>query len=182
MSKKLLVFSDTHGSVTALKAVLKWANERIPPKDTICMTACLGDGLSDLQAAADATGFYSDWKIVLGNNDYGIQAPEALVFDLCDDRFFMCHGHRYGLYGGYNSLLAAAKNSNANAVLFGHSHAPFYKKMDGISLINPGSIGRSRSRIGETFAVIECVENESLDVKFYGIGAHGKSIKEITKI
>ncbi|MCL2441714.1 MAG: YfcE family phosphodiesterase [Treponema sp.] len=168
-SKKLLVFSDTHGSVVYLKAVFRWANDRIPPNDTICITACLGDGLRDLNKAANETGFYSDWKLVCGNNDYGIQAPEAALVEIYDNRFFMCHGHRYGLYGGYHTLLAAAKNSDAHVVLFGHSHIPIHKKISGISLINPGSVGRPRSRAGSTFAVIECIEGESINVEFYEI-------------
>jgi hypothetical protein len=177
-SRKILVFSDTHGSVKALKSVFTWANDYIPPKGTICITACLGDSLSDIRVAAEASGFYSDWKIILGNNDYGIQAPEAAVFELCGHRFFMCHGHRYNLYGGYHTLLATAKNSEADAALFGHSHVPFYKKTDGISLINPGSVGRPRSRIGSTFAVIECTEAEPINVEFYGIGDLG-AIKKV---
>jgi len=172
-SKKLLVFSDSHGSVAALKAVFKWACDFIPPNGTICATACLGDGLSDIRIAAEATGFYSDWKLVLGNNDYGVQAPEVSVFDFSDNRFFMCHGHRYGLYSGYHTLLAAAKNSDANIAMFGHSHVPFYKKMDGISIINPGSLGRPRSRVGSTFAVIECKEDDSINVDFFGINDKG---------
>jgi putative phosphoesterase len=176
-TKKLLVFSDTHGSVTALKSVFNWANDRIPPNGTICATACLGDGISDISTAADATGFYSDWKLVCGNNDYGISLPEAAVFELCEHRFFMCHGHRHGLYGGYNSLLATAKNNDADAVLFGHTHVPFQKTINGILLINPGSLGRPRSRIGSTFAVIECTEDKPLQVEFWGLSERGKIAK-----
>jgi len=174
MGKKFLAFSDTHGSVLKLKAVFKWANDHIPPGGTICAAACLGDGISDIRRAADETGFYSDWKIVCGNNDYGIQAPEAAVFDLADHRIFMCHGHRHGLYGGYHSLLAAAKNTKSNIALFGHSHVPLFKIVDGISLINPGSVGHPRSRVGSTFAVIECPEDEPPKVEFWGISASGK--------
>jgi len=178
-SKKLLVFSDTHGCVSALKAVFNWAMSRIPPNDTICAAACLGDGLSDLRAAAHDTGFYSDWKLVLGNNDYGVQAPEAAVFDFADRRIFMCHGHRHGLYGGYHTLLAAAKNNDADIALFGHSHVPFLKKVEGITLVNPGSVGRPRSRVGSTFAVIECIEDKPINVEFYGVSARSETIRKV---
>jgi len=172
-SKKILVFSDSHGSTAALKAVFTWANKHIPPHGTIYATACCGDGLYDLNIAAKETGFYSDWKIVLGNNDYGVQAPETAVFDFADHRFFMAHGHRYGLYSGFHNFLAVAKNADADVALFGHSHVPFLKKIDGILLINPGSVGRPRSRIGSTFAVIECNEDEPIKVDFFGIGDKG---------
>jgi len=177
--KKLLVFSDSHGCVTALKAVFNWAKEQLPPDGLICAAACLGDGLSDLQIAAETTGFYSDWNVVRGNNDYGARAPDTAVFDLNGHRFFMCHGHRHALYGGYHTLISSAHQSDADVVLFGHTHAPFFKTVNGISLINPGSVGRSRSRIGETFAVIECIQGEPLKVEFFGIDEN-RDIKKVT--
>ena len=145
----------------------------MPPDGSICAAAFLGDGLSDLQPAATATGFFCDWKLVSGNNDYGISKPEALAFDFNDHCFFICHGHRYSLYGGYHTLIAAARNSGADIVLSGHSHVPYYKTMNGIKLINPGSVGRPRSRIGATFAVVECIENENINVEFFGINDKG---------
>jgi len=172
--KKLLVFSDTHGGISALKAVMNWAKDRVPPNDTISCAAFLGDGISDLGRAAEETGFYCDWKVVSGNNDYRTSAPEAAVFDFCDYRFFICHGHRHSLYGGYHSLIAAARNSQANVVLYGHTHVPSRKEIDGILLINPGSIGRPRSRAGASFAVIECAHNGSLTTEFFGIGDKGQ--------
>ncbi|MDR1840146.1 MAG: YfcE family phosphodiesterase [Treponema sp.] len=177
-SKKLLVFSDTHGSVQTLKTVFDWAKKHSPPNDTICGAAFLGDGISDIQSAANITGFFCDCKFVRGNNDFGYSIPEAIVFDFAENRFFMCHGHHHNLYGGYHTLIAAARNTDANVALFGHSHVPFQNTGNGVLLVNPGSVGRPRSRIGSTFAVIECIEGERPEVEFFGIGAHG----EIRKI
>jgi putative phosphoesterase len=173
-SKKLLVLSDTHGKITLLKMIFTWAKERIPPKDTICSVAFLGDGVIDLQRAGEETGFYSDWKLINGNNDYGIQLPESSVFDFVNYRFFICHGHRYSLYGNYHSLVSAGRVNGANVILFGHTHIPSIKTINGIHLINPGSAGNPRSNIGSTFAVIECAENKPLKVEFWGINEKGK--------
>jgi len=172
--KKLLALSDTHGNTAALNAVMNWAKDRTPPNDTICCAAFLGDGISDLRRTADAAGFYCDWNVVRGNNDYMPSVPEAAVFDFCENRFYICHGHRHSLYGGYHSLIAAARNSQANVVLYGHTHIPSCKNIDGLLLINPGSVGRPRSRIGASFAVIECAPNEQPNVEFWGIGDKGQ--------
>ncbi|GBU29689.1 phosphodiesterase [Treponema sp. R8-4-B8] len=177
-NKKLLVFSDSHGNSRALKAVFNWAKDHLPPNDTICAAAFLGDGISDLQYAADESGFYTDWKLVMGNNDYGIVISEALTFNFAEHNFFMCHGHRLNLYNDFNILIAAANNVGADVALFGHIHIPYYKIVNGITLINPGSVGRPRSKIGATFAVIECPTGKPLNVKFYEIGTQGK-IKEV---
>ena len=172
-NKKLLVFSDTHGRITALKTVLSWAKDHLPPNDTICCTAFLGDGVSDIGRAADAAGFYSEWKLLRGNNDYESTAPDSAVFDFADYRFFMCHGHRHGIYSGHHGLVTAGRSNNANVVLFGHTHVPYNKNVNGLLLINPGSVGSPRSRIGATFAVIECTDT-LIQADFFGISAQGK--------
>ena len=177
-NKKLLVFSDSHGNIAALKAVFNWAKDHIPPNDTIQAAAFLGDGLSDLQSAAESENFYTDWKLVCGNNDYGALMPETLNFEFAEHQIFMCHGHHFSLYGGYNTVIAAARTSGADIALCGHSHIPYDKVMSGVRIINPGSVGRPRSRVGATFAVIECPSDNSLVVNFYGIGSQGK-IKEM---
>lgn len=169
-----MVISDSHGSKSALKAVFNWAKERMPPKDSICAAAFLGDGIEDLMPAMDATGFSCNWAIVKGNNDYHINEAESAVFDFVNYRFFITHGHRYNLYGGYHALVYAARSNGANAALTGHSHVPHHETLDGIHLINPGSVSRPRGRIGATFAVIECAEGEQLKVEFYGIGEKGE--------
>ena len=169
--KKLLVFSDSHGDVSAVKAVFAWAVDHLPPKDSICTVAFCGDGLADLQQAADATGFYSDWKLVGGNNDYSFSLASSTVFDFADHRFFMCHGHRHNIYSNFHTLAAAGRASEADIVLFGHAHVPVKYTEDGILIVNPGSISRPRSKVGATFAVIEC--GEKVDVVFYGIIGRG---------
>ena len=147
--RRLLVLSDTHGRITTLEAVLKWV--KCLAVDTAVF---LGDGIRDI-SRADA-GFSPEWKFVRGNNDDTFSVPEADVLDFCGHRFFLCHGHRYSLYGGFHTLIAAARNREAQAVLFGHTHAPYCDTAEGIRLINPGSIGRPRAGIGPTFAIIEC--------------------------
>lgn len=172
-NKKLLVLSDSHGNLSVLKTALNWAKEQIPPKGNMCGTVFLGDGTRDLRPAADATGFYSEWKIVRGNNDYESTIPDSAILEFGGHRFFLCHGHRYSIYGSYQVLVTAARNNDAEAVLFGHAHVPYHKKTNGILLVNPGSCGRPRSRIGSTFAVIDCVEGQPLKVEFFGIGNDG---------
>ena len=176
-SKKLLVVSDSHGDTIALKAIFDWAKTQLPPAGTIYGACFLGDGISDLSRAARASGFYSDWKIVRGNNDYEPSIPETMVIDFADHCFFICHGHRYSLYNGYHSLLAAGRNANADVVLFGHSHVPCCKKENNMWIINPGSIALPRNKIGATFAVIECSEKAALTVEFWGINDNNKISK-----
>jgi len=167
-SQKLLVLSDTHGNRPFLEAVLRWARN-----DTFDAAFFLGDGIEDLRRAAALTGFSCEWKIVRGNNDFAVSVPEADVVDCGGHRFFLCHGHRYALYNGNDRLIAAARKAEADVVLFGHTHVPSLENAPGVLLINPGSIGRPRSSIGSTFAVIDCPPGKPLDVRFWHIDPPG---------
>lgn len=176
--KRLLVLSDTHGNVRALEAVLRWVKD-LPQPDRVDAAVFLGDGATDLSRAESAAGFSCEWKIVRGNGDHDLSLPLSDVLDFGGRRFFLCHGHRYALNDGYYSLLAAAGNLKAEAALFGHTHIPCCNNDDDILLINPGSVGRPRSRVGATFAVIECEVRKPLEVGFWRISEHGK-IKKLT--
>jgi hypothetical protein len=173
--KRLLVLSDTHGHIRALEAILNWA-QVFSESGGINAGVFLGDGASDLSFGANASAF--EWKMVQGNNDFGVSLPLSDVLDFNDHRFFLCHGHRCALHDGYHTLAGAARNMKAEAALFGHTHIPCNKNCNNILLVNPGSVGRPRSRSGATFAVIECLPKEPLIVEFWGIDAKGK-IKKI---
>ena len=172
-SQRLLVLSDTHGNSPFLEAVLRWARD-----DTFDAAVFLGDGIEDLRRATALTGFAGEWKMVRGNNDYMPSIPEADIVDCGGHRFFLCHGHRYTLYNGNDRLIAAARNMEADAALFGHTHVPSLENAPGLVLVNPGSIGRPRSDIGSTFAVINCPPGKPLDVRFWQIDPPGK-VKEL---
>jgi len=166
MSRRLLVLSDIHGNMPAIVAVLKWAAGELADSD---MAVFLGDGLRELAFAQQQAVLSCEWKKVRGNNDLAPIAHETEVFDFGGHRFYLCHGHRYALYNGFDKLIAAASKSGADAALFGHIHVPHLEEANGLLLVCPGSIGRARSGAGETFAIIDCMPEKPLSVRFWGI-------------
>ena len=175
MSSKILVLSDSHGNVPALVAVLRWAADELTGSD---MAVFLGDGLRELSFAQQQTALSCEWKKVRGNNDLAPTAPETDVFDFRGHRFYLCHGHRYALYNGFDKLAASALKTGADAALFGHIHVPWLENANGLLLVCPGCIGRARSNAGETFAVIDCIPEKPLAIHFWGID-RGCNISEI---
>ncbi|MCL2191277.1 MAG: metallophosphoesterase [Treponema sp.] len=169
MKKTLLVMSDIHGSVANLRAALTWAGSFAPDAAVF-----LGDGISELERTRATMGFPYPWHMVRGNNDFDPLQPEAAVFEFGGHRFFICHGHHYSIYSGKDVLVAAARNNQAGAALFGHTHIPFVDDADGVLLVNPGSIGNPRSRVGPSFAVIECRPGSPPKPEFWGIGFDGR--------
>ena len=127
---KILVLSDSHRCVGAM-----YDAAMLEKPDVIFH---LGDHVSDAQElsyALDPIDFYE----VRGNCDFGAQAPETILTELAGVRFFLTHGHLFGVKTGLARLLLEGRRLDAQLVLFGHTHRPLLQQQDGIWLLNPGS-------------------------------------------
>jgi len=138
------------------------------------MAVFLGDGVDDLALAADRAGVSFRWDAVQGNMDPPSFAydKKILEFPAKDSglpcrKIFLSHGHRYGVKEDCKTIAAIARNLGAQAALFGHTHVPYCKTVDGIFLLNPGSIAYPRSRIGCAFAVLECPDRGAFTARFF---------------
>ena len=130
---KILVLSDSHGkSLPIINAI-----EKTNPDAVIF----LGDGV--VQADKISQTYDIPFYLVKGNCDYGDYQDMQLV-DLCGIQFFICHGHKYGVKGGYGTITAAAQKYGADIALFGHTHVPYEHYENGLYLLNPGSCGSPR--------------------------------------
>jgi putative phosphoesterase len=169
-----LVLSDSHGNIPALKAALAWAAQQ---GDDLAVALFLGDGADDLAAASAETGFSLPWHAVRGNGDMDDSLPAGLTISLGHKgrALFLAHGNRYRLDEGFEGITAAARLSGAEAALFGHTHIPYCGLFDGIFLLNPGSIGRPRSRAGPSFAILDCPVSGPLAARFYGLFQQGRN-------
>ena len=175
----VLVISDSHGEVPALTAVLDWACRE--QHNAFAAAAFLGDGAEDLPDASAQAGFTVPWYKVRGNGDLNLSIPNSLLLEIPMEggvtrKFFLTHGNRYNVDAGGQTLAAAAKDSGAEAALFGHIHIPHCSVVNGIFLLNPGSIGRSRSDAGPTFAVLDCPAKGPLSARFYNLARQNRKI------
>ena len=51
----------------------------------------------------------------------------------------LCHGHTFGVKGGYSAAVNRAGTRGADVLLCGHTHIPRYEDYGGLQLLNPGS-------------------------------------------
>lgn len=132
---KVLIVSDTHKSHRNLEKVLG------ENKD-IDMLIHLGD----VEGAEDYIEALADCPVhmVSGNNDFFSDLPAEEVFMIGGHRVFITHGHYYGIVIGEERLAKAARDRNADVVMYGHTHRPFFKEEDGLTILNPGSIAYPR--------------------------------------
>lgn len=98
--------------------------------------------------------------IVRGNNDFFSNLERDLEFKVDKYKVFLTHGHNYRVSMGVEMLLDEAKIRNADIVIFGHTHKPLVEIIDGIVVINPGSISfpRQEGKI-PTYVMMDIDEN-----------------------
>lgn len=133
---KILVLSDSHSGLRFMRSCI----EHIKPEAVVH----LGDHYDDAQAMSEA---YPDipFHMVPGNCDRYRCPPfaqEILVYPVCGIKLYMTHGHLHNVKQGIYRLLADARASGAQAVLFGHTHQALCRQeADGLWILNPGSCG-----------------------------------------
>jgi len=88
---------------------------------------------------------------VRGNCDRSSAELEIDEFVLEGKRFFMTHGHLFGVKTGKSRIIESAINRNADILLFGHTHVPHHSINNNLIVVNPGNIGEG----GNTYAVLE---------------------------
>ena len=69
-------------------------------------------------------------------------------------RIFYTHGHLYSVKTELGGLLQAARELDANVVLFGHTHQPLCTYREGVHLLNPGSLGYPGEQ-GRTYGIVD---------------------------
>ena len=132
---KACVFSDSHGYTANMIAALELE------KPDVCFF--LGDGERDL---AEIDERFPDLPVyaVRGNCDFGTKLKNLLICKVEGVTIFMTHGHLSYVKYEYDldTLTSQAQEAEADIALFGHTHSQHISENRGITLLNPGSIGR----------------------------------------
>ncbi len=131
---KILVLSDSHSGISFMRRCVL----AVKPDGVVHLGDYYEDG-SVLASENPGIPFYQ----VPGNCDRGrILSPEVLCISICGVRLYMTHGHLHQVKYDLGALLAQARASQADAVLYGHTHsADCHREADGLWVLNPGSCG-----------------------------------------
>ncbi len=133
---RLLVVSDTHGRGRRLWDVLSMHKQA----DWLLF---LGDGVRDVENCIDEFPHVT-CRMVRGNNDWNAMSQDApLIHDevIAGKRILMMHGHIQQVKYGEEKALNAAQLFDADILLYGHTHQPVNRYLDGLYVLNPGSLG-----------------------------------------
>ncbi len=129
---RILVFSDSHGSTYRMRDAIM----NHPEADMIIH---LGDGERDVEAVSDVIGSKRVVQ-VCGNCDFYSQLPANEIITVGDTKIFCSHGHTELVKHGTGAFIAKAKNLGARIALYGHTHQSVTDYVDGLHIMNPGSI------------------------------------------
>ncbi len=131
--KKLIILSDSHGNVKGVEKLLPLFAEN----DYVIH---LGDGASDMREVSKT---YPD-KLYqcAGNCDFFSPYPLEGVLEVEWLKIFYCHGHKYHVKSQLETLAEQAKQRGCDIALYGHTHNADIREINGVTLINPGSMRR----------------------------------------
>lgn len=138
---KIVVVSDNHGDKKVLEKILN----SYPDYDGFIHC---GDSEMDRD---ELVGYAS----VRGNNDDDFNYPAELVLVFGNHRILVVHGHRQVYLDSRYGLVEKAKENNCDIVCYGHTHAFEYQVLEGVTLLNPGSLNHNRDGSRASYAILE---------------------------
>ncbi len=160
---KCLIFSDSHGTPYYMRRALLMHRDAE-------VVFFLGDGLSDIQLVKEENPD-KFFVFVKGNCDFrsfimGVAVKKTESINLMNKKITLTHGDLYGAKSGLGGLIALAKETDSDIILFGHTHIPYESYLSEektahtkpIYLFNPGSIYDGT----RSFGILQIDENNVL--------------------
>lgn len=142
---KITVISDSHRNFHRLKSVV----ERNMDSELFIH---LGDGMLEV---IDVAKLYPEkpFVFVKGNSDF-IKYREERVVNAGGHRIFCTHGHNYNVHWETDPIIRKAYSMRCNIVLFGHTHIYRTECVNGMYIMNPGSLDRPRGKNRPSYGII----------------------------
>lgn len=148
---KIIVVSDSHGRNDVLKTI----QAKYPDASLFIHCGDLeGDPLD-----------YPGYIFVRGNNDYFGRFENERRIPIGNHCIYVTHSHRFSYYSRSEQLARRAKELQCDIVCFGHTHVSYCEMVDGVLLLNPGSLSHSRDGKPCSYAILE-ITDDNIQVQF----------------
>lgn len=159
---KIVVVADTHKN-------FEMYNDVVANTAAECYIH-LGDGVNEF---ADVAKLYpnKEFVFVKGESDF-CKASSKQLIKIGECRLFCAHGHEQNVTDGLDTIIAEAKSSDCNILLYGHTH--FYKTelINGIYVMNPGSLGCPRGKNSSSYGILEITQDGQVKMNIIEYQAH----------
>ena len=128
---RVLIVSDTHGRHYNFDDALEQVGK-------IDYLVHLGDVEGEEWYYETLTG--CPVYMLAGNNDLFSRSMQQMEIKFGKKVAFMAHGHQYFVSRGTEDILREGKRRGVDIIMHGHTHKPYIKEVDGITILNPGSL------------------------------------------
>ncbi|MBP3780500.1 MAG: YfcE family phosphodiesterase [Selenomonas sp.] len=160
---KIGIVSDSHGGTGDLDLMLSRPETR-----DVRLWLFAGDVAMDAAYLDMVTPEDVEVIKVAGNNDWpGTNLPDYETLDIAGHTVLLTHGHIFGVNFGRQKLAQAAKDVGADIAVYGHTHVAENTVIDGVMILNPGSIARPRDERNGSFMVMDLLPAKQPVVKLY---------------
>lgn len=160
---KIGIVSDSHGGTGDLDLMLSRPETR-----DVRLWLFAGDVAMDAAYLDMVTPEDVEVIKVAGNNDWpGTNLPDYETLDIAGHTVLLTHGHIFGVNFGRQKLAQAAKDVGADIAVYGHTHVAENTVIDGVMILNPGSIARPRDERNGSFMVMDLLPEKQPVVKLY---------------
>ena len=150
---KIIVVADTNKDYHKYKAVV----EKNLDAD---MFIHLGNGEHEF-ADVKAEHPELDFHYVGGDCDYG-KHKMLEVIEAQGYKILCVHGHEHNVQGSLDPIVNEAKQRGCKVALYGHTHMYRTEVIDGVYVMNPGSIDSPRGKNKPSYGVINIDKNGKL--------------------
>ncbi|MCI8608866.1 MAG: metallophosphoesterase [Firmicutes bacterium] len=145
---QILVFSDTHGSINRGIQVYNKLRKSQP----VDLIIHCGDYYKDAIEMGQKTGVPVVW--VKGNSDGAFSDDDYAIVETEYGNLLVTHGHMQRVNFSQQTLFYTAQEKGCCAAIYGHTHHAAFTQVDGVYLLNPGSLTQPRDGSGGTFGII----------------------------
>jgi putative phosphoesterase len=128
---RIFVISDTHGRIDKAMEIYKTL-------DDIDLIVHLGDHWNDAKRMKEQLNV--PLIGVKGNMDGSFARDGYHILETDFGKIFIAHGHMESVKQSYENIMYKAEALQCRAVFFGHTHIPLFAEVEGIYLLNPGSL------------------------------------------
>ena len=146
---RILITSDTHGQLSRFWEVF---NKLMKDSPVQAIVHC-GDYYKDAEEIRRRAGV--PVFAVKGNCDGDFSDEGYMILETEAGDFLIVHGHRQDVGYDLQKLYYKTVEEGCVGAFFGHTHRSVYIDIDGIKLMNPGSLSRPRDGQGGTFGIID---------------------------
>ncbi len=153
---KIVVFSDFHGNIDAVRKAVEIARNLRPDKVVICGDIFGGWFCRQEDIASELKRFDATLYLIRGNNDYS--SDELLLPTPLEDCAVMYHFGRtlYFTHGDrYNAWRIPPLLKTGDVLVHGHTHVGLLKYYNGVLVANVGSMALPRDNVADYLVLDE---------------------------